>query len=267
MVYRDTRDPRIASLKELLAAEPQLRERRARLRHEHDTLQERADVLGREVAEAERGGVRSTISGWLGNESPSIEYQEITAQLAQLVADERAIDGELAKLEAARTELAELEAASFATLRAMPGPIGDELRALDAELARETTLIADLRSVLYAGDRVDEVATALTEAITEERPTEISAQGVVDRLRDYIKIFDEVRERHALWPEDQRVGLQRTQLGTVAKAKLDSVARQPSSITACISRLHSKLNTELRVRDRRSAELLKRQRELLDQAT
>ena len=267
MVYRDTRDPRISQLKRLLESEPELRERRGKLRHQHDTLEERADLLGREVAEAERGGVISMISGWLGNETPSGELEEITVQLAQLVGDERAIDAELAKLEAARTELAELEAASFATLRAMPGPIGDELRALDAEVARETTLIADLRSVLYAGDRVDEMATALSEAIADERPTEISAQGVVDRLRDYIKTFDEVRARHALWPEDQRVGLQRTQLGTVAKAKLDSVARQPSSITACISRLHSKLGAELRTRERRSAELVKRQRELVDQAT
>jgi hypothetical protein len=267
VVYRDTRDPRISQLKQLLESEPALRERRSKLRHQHDTLQERADGLGRDVAEAERGGVISTISGWLGNETPSRELDEITAQLAQLVSDERAVDAELAKLDAARTELAELEAASFAALRAMPGPLGDELRALDAELARETTLIEDLRRVLFAGDRVDEVAGAMREAVAELRPTETTAQGVVDRIRDYLDTLDWVRTRHDLFTLDQRTDLQRAQLDTVANAKLEIVAKQASSITACISRLHSKLGAELRKRERRTAELVKRQRDVVDQAT
>jgi hypothetical protein len=267
MVYRDTRDPRIGPLKQLLAGEPELRERRSRLRHEHDLLEERADILGREVAEAERGGVISTISGWLGNDSPNDELEKITTQLAQLVTDERAIDAELAKLEAARIELAELEAASFAALRAMPGPSGDELRALDAELAREATVIEDIRRILLAGDRVDEVVLAMGEAVAEERPTAITARGAVERIADYLHTFDTVRARHALWPGEQRVDLQRTQLATVAKARLEIVAKQARSIAACISRLHSRLGADLRDHERRHAALVKRQRELVDEAT
>lgn len=265
MVYRDNRDPRIAQLKELLATEPDLLEHRGLLRRQHDTLQERADELGRELAEIERGGVIATISGWLGKSPSRVELDEISAKLAQLVAEERGVDASLAGLDRARAELAELEAVRAATLRTMPGAIGDELRALDTELARQATVIEAIRTVMIEGDRVETVVISLNEAKAEQRWTAITAQAVADQLRTYVRTFDTVRERYQLWPDEQRVDLPRTQLARFTD--LDAITRNADSIATSTGRLQGRLANELRARQRRHAEVVKRQRELLDQTT
>ncbi|MEJ7601949.1 MAG: hypothetical protein WKG01_28900 [Kofleriaceae bacterium] len=272
MVYRDSRDPRIEPLKQVLAREPALIARRGQIRRAHDALQERADVLGREVAELERGGIVATITNWLGRSASHDKLAAITAELATRVAEERAVDADLAEVAAARAELATLEAQRLLALRAMPGGLGDQLRALDDELTARTTSIAALREILIAGERAQTLVDLVIELklrggldLDPDRvpPDDDVMRGEILRA---LATLDAIRARHSLWRNDSSFDATRTELATIARTTDDLFVTQARRAMKLITQLQRVASDDLREHQQQHAALTERQHELLEQS-
>jgi hypothetical protein len=190
MAYRDVNDPRVAALRQQIATERELLEERARIRSESDALQDEADRLGMEVAEAERnagGGVIAAVTGFLGgSKSPhdvartKRELDDVTAKLKASEAGERAVQSKIDGIAAARKEMSVLIAASATALRNSDGPIGDELRALHAAMQADDEKLSALDNVIAARDRAESVIRGVVGA--QRAASEESAPlGVVVR--------------------------------------------------------------------------------------
>ena len=174
MTYRDVNDPRVAALRQLIATEPDLLQERARIRRESDALQDQADRLGIDVADAERnagGGVIAAVTGFLGgSKSPNDvarmkrELDEVTAKLKASEADERSVQTKIDGLAAARKELSQLITASADALRSSDGPLGDELRALHTAMQAADEKLSALDKVIVARDRAETVISGVVSA-------------------------------------------------------------------------------------------------------
>jgi len=185
MAYRDARDPRIAQLEQLIVSEPELRQRRSQLRREHDALQERADTLGiacataqRQLALRQRVGVMATLRRWF-SAAPAPhaaavlqrDLASVEARLAELAAEERALDQRLAEIANAGDQLGALVAERAAALRTAEGGLGDELRALDAAGDDAHRTLAALDLALRACERAQVVSAELLEIQRTARAT------------------------------------------------------------------------------------------------
>jgi len=180
VAYRDQFvDPRVAELQALIASEPALRTKLVPLRLEQDDLQGQSAVLGAQLSEAEatlakrrQGGVLAALGGWFGRSLEeheasvaglSAEYQQQTARLDQLVADERALLADIAKAVAATAELEALRERAVEALRVSEGPQGDEMRAIEAEDTRDRAQRAEITRML---DVIDIARTSVWQIQT-----------------------------------------------------------------------------------------------------
>lgn len=180
MAYRDQPvDLKVAELEERIASEPAVRSKLVPIRLEHDELQGQLAVVGAQLSEAEAdlakrrwGGVRATVSGWIGRALEELEtevarlassYGKLLARAAELDAAEVALLAEIRGVEEARQEIAALRDRTVDALRVAEGPIGDEVRALDADdvLDRDqrASIVAVLDVVEFARTAVWQVQT------------------------------------------------------------------------------------------------------------
>ena len=156
MVYRD--DQGRAALDELIRSEPSVLDERRQLRARVDELQRTADDLAATLAEEASPGVLAKLGALLGataeaGDQGRAEHDRLTAQLAELVEAERALDARLATIaDAKRTRDAALSARG-AALRAEDSPAGEELRELDAAIRACDARLAVLDDVLRRSDR------------------------------------------------------------------------------------------------------------------
>lgn len=245
MAYRDEHDPRIGHLQKRVDSEPQLLLDRRRIRAEHDRLQERADELGLRIGEAERA--------WFGGDDERAplarEHEQLLAALAILVEQECAIDRELAGLADARVELAALKAAA---VRAMAGPPGQQLRALERELARVDAALGALDPAVTLAERAESESIALCKMQETERERSLVGNGVtsasstsleeqldttVALLRELVNAIETLREIDR-WREDTALSRLLEQLKTHDLAWIVRDARQLYRlVTTAVSRL------------------------------
>jgi hypothetical protein len=180
MAYRDAPvDPRVVELEALIAAEPGLRSKIAPLRLAHDELQNQLDVLGPQLSEAEatlakrrEGGVLATLGGWLGKsieehqaemEKHAAAHARLTAEVTALAAEERELWAKIAQAVDAKAELARMRELAIDAMRTAEGPVGEEVRALDADDARDRAQVAAIVRML---DLVDLARTAVWQIQT-----------------------------------------------------------------------------------------------------
>ncbi|MCW5802089.1 MAG: hypothetical protein KIT31_06855 [Deltaproteobacteria bacterium] len=160
---------RVAEIEALIAAEPEVVAERTRLRYEHDELVERIDRL--EVAEAEAargGGLRGLLRGRRARaeeaERRRAALVEERARLEEVVAAEREVAAKLAEIERARREAAGREVSAIDELRAVEGPEGDALRAVDAAIAEGEHEIGKLSALLAVAERAADAVRRVAEA-------------------------------------------------------------------------------------------------------
>lgn len=154
MAYRD--DESRAALEELIRTEPSVLDERRQVRARVDELQRAADELAARLAEQASPGVIAKLGALLGA-SPETgdrtEHDRLTAQIAELVEAEKAIDGRLSKIADAKQARDAALASRGAMLRAEDSPAGQQLRELDAAIGDCDGRLAVLDDVLRRCDR------------------------------------------------------------------------------------------------------------------
>ena len=270
-------------------SELELRERRTRIRREHDELEERADELARKLAEQNGGvlgAIKNLISGMTDDEvtRARADHAALEAQIATLVESERDVDAQLARIDASRAELDAQEATRIEAARSAPGPLGDQLRAIGAERALARTRLADfdaaLREALRAATVVEEIgnidgaptspvvksihntAAVLTagdvhtgdrEASTSRRASHVELACTT--IQSLVASF--TRLAHA-WPDPKPIELATRQLTSMTPKSFDV-----ASARTCIERLDHAIVSERDAHARTFAQLDDRERALV----
>jgi hypothetical protein len=200
MAYRDQPvDPRIVELTSLIASEPDLQKEAASIKREEYASTETADRIGPELAEAEReleqrraGGVIATVSGWFGRSLEEherevarlqTEHAEVTTRIAALSAAATEIRSKLTAINEARVELERLHDNGVAALRTAEGPHGDEVRALDADDAREREPLLAINRVIDVCDLARHAVWTIDAVVADLETVKGAAQTVVAVLQ------------------------------------------------------------------------------------
>jgi len=177
----------------VVASEPGWQTQLGSLRTELDELQPKLAALTAQQAEIElilerrgAGGVRAALGNWLGRpveehtaEATRLagELGAIQARLDELTVSERELQARIAAATLARAELAAMRDRAVEALRAMPGPIGDEIRALDTEDAQDRKRLAAIVEVVelveHARAAVEEIDAAAINLRQRERAAEL----------------------------------------------------------------------------------------------
>jgi chromosome segregation ATPase len=248
----------------------------------------------REIERLQGGGARVAVASLLGGGEQKLpemrrvadelraEHVKVTAELEALAKAERALESRLAEIAVADTQLTQLKAERLAAMRRRDDGVGAELRAVDAAVQAADERIAALDSTLVAADRVATDAELLVELAAQWRKVS-GGRAVLQTTADVFRVLDgqnpilgadreTVRARlndhlpllrdslEALVP---RVGHRQEpsarQLEALAKAELETLAREGVELLACVEQLRSSLVRERGTVQTQRAELVARE--------